>query len=183
MSEQQTFVFRGRSASGGSEPVASSESNRRAAKTSARRPAAPAPSTRAARRSPARATAQDLAKQQREISVSEFFAKNRHLLGFDNPSKALLTTVKEAVDNALDACEEAGLLPELRVEIVQLGETRFRVAVRTTVRASCAPKFPRSLVGCSTDRSFTAFAKAAASRGLGLARRACMACSPPGSLW
>ncbi|MBM3318641.1 MAG: DNA topoisomerase VI subunit B, partial [Candidatus Eisenbacteria bacterium] len=63
-----------------------------------------------------------LAAKQREISVSEFFAKNRHLLGFDNPSKALLTTVKEAVDNALDACEDAGVLPEILVRIVQEGE-------------------------------------------------------------
>jgi DNA topoisomerase-6 subunit B len=58
-----------------------------------------------------------MAAKQREISVSEFFAKNRHLLGFDNPRKALLTTVKEAVDNALDACEEAGILPEVTVKI------------------------------------------------------------------
>ena len=56
-----------------------------------------------------RANAEDLAKRQREISVSEFFTKNRHLLGFDNPRKALLTAVKEGVDNALDACEEAGI--------------------------------------------------------------------------
>ena len=156
MSEQQNFVFRGRSAGGGSETVASSESKRRAAKTLGRRPTAPAPSTRAARRSPARATAQDLAKQQREISVSEFFAKNRHLLGFDNPSKALLTTVKEAVDNALDACEEAGLLPELRVEIVQLAETRFRVAVEDNgpgiVRAQVPKVFGRLLYGSKFHR-------------------------------
>ena len=46
-----------------------------------------------------------LAKEQRSISISEFFIKNRHLLGFDNPKKALLTPVKEAVDNSLDACE------------------------------------------------------------------------------
>ena len=59
--------------------------------------------------------------KQRDISVCEFFTKNRHLLGFDNPAKALLTTVKEAVDNSLDACEEAGILPELIVEIVDLG--------------------------------------------------------------
>jgi hypothetical protein len=50
-----------------------------------------------------RATVQSMAASQRDISVSEFFAKNRHLLGFDNPRKALVTTVKEAVDNALDA--------------------------------------------------------------------------------
>jgi DNA topoisomerase-6 subunit B len=66
-------------------------------------------------------TAETLAKGQREISVSEFFVKNRHLLGFDNPSKALLTTIKEAVDNSLDACEEAGILPELHVEVHDLG--------------------------------------------------------------
>ena len=64
-----------------------------------------------------RATAQSMAASQRDICVSEFFAKNRHLLGFDNPRKALLTTVKEAVDNALDACEEAGILPEIWVHI------------------------------------------------------------------
>src|SRR3989454_3555527 len=64
-----------------------------------------------------RATAESMATKQRDISVSEFFAKNRHLLGFDNPRKALLTTVKEAVDNALDACEEAGILPEVEVKI------------------------------------------------------------------
>ncbi len=58
-----------------------------------------------------RATAESMATKQRDISVSEFFAKNRHLLGFDNPRKALLTTVKEAVDNSLDACEEAGIVP------------------------------------------------------------------------
>jgi DNA topoisomerase-6 subunit B len=62
-----------------------------------------------------------MAAKQRDISVSEFFAKNRHLLGFDNPRKALLTTVKEAVDNSLDACEEAGLLPDLTVTIEKTG--------------------------------------------------------------
>ncbi len=63
------------------------------------------------------ATAQSMAKKQREISISEFFTKNRHLLGFDSPAKALLTTIKEAVDNSLDACEEAGILPDILVEI------------------------------------------------------------------
>ncbi|MDD4889671.1 MAG: DNA topoisomerase VI subunit B [Phycisphaerae bacterium] len=61
-----------------------------------------------------------MAAQQKEIAVSEFFAKNRHLLGFDNPRKALLTCVKEAVDNSLDACEEAGILPEVWVIIEPL---------------------------------------------------------------
>ena len=79
---------------------------------------------------PKRATAESMAAEQRHISISEFFAKNRHLLGFDNNRKALLTTVKEAVDNSLDACEEAHILPEIRVEITQTDEDRYRVRVR-----------------------------------------------------
>jgi DNA topoisomerase-6 subunit B len=69
-----------------------------------------------------------MAGRQKEISVSEFFLKNRHLLGFDTPAKALVTAVKEAVDNALDACEEAGVLPEITVEVRGRFE-RSRVAV------------------------------------------------------
>ena len=76
------------------------------------------------------ATAEQMASRQREISVSEFFAKNRHLLGFDNPRKAMLTAIKEAVDNALDACEEAGILPDIHVELLQIEETRFKMLVR-----------------------------------------------------
>lgn len=71
-----------------------------------------------------RATAESMAAKQRDISVSEFFAKNRHLLGFDNPRKALLTTVKEAVDNSLDASEEAGILPDITVIIEDLQPDR-----------------------------------------------------------
>ena len=103
-----------------------------------------------------RATAQDMAKKQRDISVSEFFAKNRHLLGFDNPSKALLTTVKEGVDNALDACEEAGIAPDVRVEIHQLDETRFRVVIEDNgpgiVKAQVPKVFGRLLYGSKFHR-------------------------------
>jgi DNA topoisomerase VI subunit B len=94
-------------------------------------PATPAPPAPAAERRPRRRlTAEDMAGKQREISVSEFFAKNRHLLGFDNPRKALLTAVKEAVDNSLDACEEAGIVPELWVHIETTGVNRFKVGVQ-----------------------------------------------------
>src|SRR5688500_3244642 len=107
-------------------------------------PASPADTKAPPPPAPARrATAETLGQKQREISVSEFFVKNRHLLGFDNPSKALLTTIKEAVDNSLDACEEAGILPELTVEVHDLaleamkqdpeltkGEGRFMVVVQ-----------------------------------------------------
>ena len=77
-----------------------------------------------------RTTAEAMASKQRDISVSEFFAKNRHLLGFDNPRKALLTAVKEAVDNSLDACEEAGIVPEIWVHMEPAGTNRFKVGVQ-----------------------------------------------------
>ncbi|MGI9456469.1 MAG: DNA topoisomerase VI subunit B, partial [Aeoliella sp.] len=77
-----------------------------------------------------RSTAQAMAASQKEISVSEFFAKNRHLLGFDNPRKALLTTIKEAVDNSIDACEEAGILPEIWVHVEQTGSNRYKVGIQ-----------------------------------------------------
>lgn len=77
-----------------------------------------------------RVTAEAMAAKQRDISVSEFFAKNRHLLGFDNPRKALLTAVKEAVDNSLDACEEAGIVPEVWVHMEGAGNNRFKVGVQ-----------------------------------------------------
>ncbi|HZY70642.1 MAG TPA: DNA topoisomerase VI subunit B [Thermoplasmata archaeon] len=78
---------------------------------------------------PARSLAQQLAAKQREISVAEFFERNRQILGFDNLTRAVLTTVKEAVDNALDACEEARVLPEISVEIAKEGADRLKVAV------------------------------------------------------
>ena len=100
--------------------------------------------------------AETMAKQQREISVSEFFLKNRHLLGFDNPRKALITTVKEAVDNSLDACEEAGILPAICVEIRQTGENRFRVEVTDNgpgiVRAQIPKIFAKLLYGSKFHR-------------------------------
>lgn len=77
-----------------------------------------------------RTTAKAMAATQRDISVSEFFAKNRHLLGFDNPRKALLTTVKEAVDNSIDACEEAGILPEIWVHIQQTSADHYKVGIQ-----------------------------------------------------
>jgi DNA topoisomerase-6 subunit B len=87
-------------------------------------------------------TAEEMAGRQRDISVSEFFAKNRHLLGFDNPRKALLTTVKEAVDNSLDACEEAGILPEITVIIEDLQPDRPATAKSSRYRVTVVDNGP-----------------------------------------
>jgi DNA topoisomerase VI subunit B len=98
-----------------------------------------------------RETAETMGRRQRDISVAEFFQKNRHLLGFDNPAKALLTATKEAVDNSLDACEEAGILPEVSVVIEELAEDRFRLSITDNgpgiVRTQVAKVFGKLLYG------------------------------------
>ncbi|SNR23752.1 DNA topoisomerase VI subunit B [Halorubrum vacuolatum] len=66
--------------------------------------------------------AEELAAGQREISIAEFFEKNKHMLGFDSGARGLVTAVKEAVDNALDATEEAAILPDIYVEIEEAGD-------------------------------------------------------------
>jgi DNA topoisomerase-6 subunit B len=66
--------------------------------------------------------AEELAESQRAISIAEFFEKNKHMLGFDSGARGLVTAVKEAVDNALDACEEASIPPDIYVEIQEAGD-------------------------------------------------------------
>ena len=109
-----------------------------------------------AKKAAAKETAESMAKRQREISVSEFFLKNRHLLGFDSPRKAIMTAVKEAVDNSLDACEEAGILPEIAVELRQVAEGRFWVGVQDNgpgiVRAQIPKVFAKLLYGSKFHR-------------------------------
>ncbi|THE65948.1 DNA topoisomerase VI subunit B [Salinadaptatus halalkaliphilus] len=66
--------------------------------------------------------AEELAENQQSISIAEFFEKNKHMLGFDSGARGLVTAVKEAVDNALDAAEESGILPDIYVEIQEEGD-------------------------------------------------------------
>ncbi len=72
--------------------------------------------------------AEDLAESQRAISIAEFFEKNKHMLGFDSGARGLVTAIKEGVDNSLDACEEADILPDVYVEIEELRDY-YRVVI------------------------------------------------------
>ena len=138
-------------------PPAAAESKAAEAKAPDVKPAKPASTT----------SAVEMGARQREISVSEFFTKNRHLLGFDNPRKSLLTCVKEAVDNALDAAEEAGILPDVLVNVEVVASngalpppasqaTRFRVTVTDNgpgiVRQQIPPIFAKLLYGSKFHR-------------------------------
>ncbi len=113
--------------------------------------------------------AETMAKNQKEISISDFFAKNRQILGFDNPSKAMLVSVKEAVDNSLDACEEAGILPSIFVRIARTdNKDRFRLLVRDNgpgiVKKQIASVFGRLLYGSR----FYAIRQSRGQQGIGI---------------
>jgi len=109
-----------------------------------------------------------MAQRQREISVSEFFAKNRHLLGFDSLTKALLTTIKEAVDNSLDACEEAGLLPDVLVEVREMAENRYQVIVEDSGPGIIKSQVPRIFGKLLYGSKFHSLKQARGQQGIGI---------------
>ncbi|MCG3205695.1 MAG: Type 2 DNA topoisomerase 6 subunit B [Elusimicrobia bacterium] len=112
--------------------------------------------------------ADKMAAKQRDISVSEFFLKNRHLLGFDNAKKALLTTVREAVDNSLDACEEAKISPEIWVEIKQLADDRFSVVVADNGPGVVKEQIPRIFGKLLYGSKFHSMKQSRGQQGIGI---------------
>jgi DNA topoisomerase-6 subunit B len=114
------------------------------------------------------ATAESMAARQRAISVSEFFAKNRHLLGFDNPRKALLTAVKEAVDNSLDACDEARILPELLVSIKPVTENKFVLMVRDNGPGIVKQQIPNIFARLLYGSKFHSLRMSRGQQGIGI---------------
>src|SRR4029079_12531769 len=143
---------------------------------SASRPTVPEPAVQ--KKAPQQQiTAVEMGARQREISVSEFFTKNRHLRGFDNPRKALLTCVKEAVDNALDACEEAGILPDVSVklEVVSNGEpvapsqaSKFRITVTANGPGMLRPQIPRIFAKLLYGSKFHRLRQSRGQQGIGI---------------
>jgi len=112
--------------------------------------------------------AQQLAAKQREISGAEFFERNRQILGFDNPQRSLLTTVKEAADNSLDGCEEASILPELLVEISKEGEDRLRVAVEDNGPGILRREIPNVFARLLYGSRFHSNRQARGQQGIGI---------------
>ena len=85
--------------------------------------------------------AEKIASKQKQISISEFFEKNKHFLGFDTLQRAVITAVKESVDNSLDACEETRILPEIKIEINRIGSDRLELICQDN-----GPGIPRDSV-------------------------------------
>ncbi|HNR59415.1 MAG TPA: DNA topoisomerase VI subunit B, partial [Methanothrix sp.] len=111
--------------------------------------------------------AEELAKHQKAISVAEFFEKNRQILGFDSAPRALITTVKEAVDNSLDACEEADILPDIFVQILRRGEG-FRVVVEDNGPGIVGSEVPRVFAKLLYGSRFHVLKQSRGQQGIGI---------------
>jgi DNA topoisomerase-6 subunit B len=109
-----------------------------------------------------------LGEKQRAVSVAEFFERNRHLLGFDNKRKALLTVVKEAVDNSLDACEEARILPEISIEIVEMANERFRIVVEDNGPGIVKKQIPNVFARLLYGSKFHSMKQGRGQQGIGI---------------
>jgi len=92
--------------------------------------------------------------ERKEVSISEFFDKNKQMLGFDSPQKSLFMTVKEAVDNSLDACADSGILPEITVRIEERGKEKFRIEIIDNGPGSRGQKWRILWKRCSMDPDF-----------------------------
>ena len=109
-----------------------------------------------------------MAKKQKEISVAEFFEKNKHILGFDSTTRALITAVKEAVDNSLDACEEAGIMPEIYVEVSKDNATDFRVIEEDNGPGIIKKQIPNVFARLLYGSRFHAIRQARGQQGIGI---------------
>ena len=116
---------------------------------------------------PAGKNAEQMAKEHKEISVSEFFEKNRHLLGYDNPTRALITVVKEFVDNSLDACEEARILPRIWLEVKSTTSDRFRVMLKDNGPGMMDNRIPQTLGKLLVGSKFYKNLQSRGQQGLG----------------
>ncbi len=119
-----------------------------------------------------RHTAEILAEKQQSISISEFFTKNRHLLGFDNPRKALLTTVREAVDNALDACGEMKVLPEIKVIIDETSTDKYKVTVEDNGPGIIRQQIPNIFAKLLYGSKFHRLRQSRGAQGIGISAAA-----------
>jgi|Deesub1362A_J573_1020465.scaffolds.fasta_scaffold00191_69 DNA topoisomerase-6 subunit B len=112
--------------------------------------------------------AEQLALKQKAISIAEFFEKNKQVLGFDNPAKSLLTAVKEAVDNALDACEEAEILPDVFVKITRLRKDIYKIAIEDNGPGIVKEQIPRVFAKLLYGSRFHSLRQSRGQQGIGI---------------
>lgn len=112
--------------------------------------------------------AEELAKKQKAISVAEFFEKNRQILGFDSSTRSLLTSVKEAVDNSLDACEEAGILPDIFIKIENTSKNSVTLIVEDNGPGIVKEQIPKVFAKLLYGSRFHSVKQSRGQQGIGI---------------
>jgi len=112
--------------------------------------------------------AHELAKKQKEISVAEFFERNKHILGFGNPTRALITSVKEGVDNSLDACEDVDILPDVYVEIKNHEDSECKIIVEDNGPGIIKTQIPHIFGQLLYGSRFHAIRQSRGQQGIGI---------------
>ena len=110
----------------------------------------------------------ELAKKQKSISVAEFFEKNRHMLGFDSLPRCLITCIKEAVDNSLDACEESGILPDIYIRVRKVDERLVSIIVEDNGPGVQKDVMPRVFGKLLYGSRFHAIRQSRGQQGIGI---------------
>ena len=113
-------------------------------------------------------TAHDLAKKQKEISVAEFFERNKHILGFGNATRALVTSIKEGVDNSFDSCEEVNILPDIYVEIKNHEDGECKIIVEDNGPGIIAKQIPHIFGRLLYGSRFHAIRQSRGQQGIGI---------------
>jgi|SRR5271157_518965 len=110
----------------------------------------------------------ELAKKQKAISVAEFFEKNRHMLGFDSLPRCLITCVKEAVDNALDACEESSILPDIYIRVRKVDDRILNIVIEDNGPGVQRDVLPRVFGKLLYGSRFHAIRQSRGQQGIGI---------------
>jgi DNA topoisomerase-6 subunit B len=112
--------------------------------------------------------AEELAKNQKSISVAEFFEKNRQILGFDSAPRSLITTVKEAVDNSLDACEESEILPDILLHIERSEKDNIVIIIEDNGPGIVKEQIPKVFAKLLYGSRFHAIKQSRGQQGIGI---------------
>ncbi len=95
------------------------------------------PPSKAKSSSSSSATKRDEIQQSR--SPAEFFAEHQSIAGFDNAGKSLYTTIREFIENSLDACESVNVLPEISVSVEEMTQKQFNVLRGVPTSSNSSP--------------------------------------------
>ena len=114
-------------------------------------------------------SADDIFKQFKQYSISEFFRKNSQMLGYSGKVRSLTTIVHEYVTNSLDACEEANIMPDIKVTVKNIGEDKYSVSVSDNGPGIPGPHIGKALASVLAGTKFHRYLQQRGQQGIGAA--------------